>query len=230
MKIYKQLIALLAVLALAGAAHGSLVYNQTYTNGFANSGYVPDNNASGWSDTHTLSGLGASQTITDVRVGLNISGGWNGDLYGYLLYQPVGGGTGTLMLLLNRVGDPGISGGYGDTGFAVTLSDAGAHPIESYQSYSYTTSGSGQLQGTWQANDGSATFGGVGGTFTGLDPNGTWTLFLADRATGDQSVVTSWTLQVDAVPEPTTWALAGFGAIFASIGAVRRFKRTQPLA
>ena len=162
MNIHRQLIATAAALvAMAGAAHGSLVYNQTFSSGFANSGYVPDNNPSGWADSRTVSGLGSNLLITDVRVGLNISGGWNGDLYGYLLYQPAGGGAGTLMLLLDRVGDPGIGGGYGDTGFAVTLSDAGAHPIESYQSFAYSTSGSGQLQGTWQANDGSATFGGV---------------------------------------------------------------------
>lgn len=217
----RQIIATTTVLlALAGAAHGSVVYDQTNSTGFANSGYVPDNNLSGWQNSQTVSGLGSGLVITDVRVGLNISGGWNGDLYGYLRYEPIGGATGVLLMLLDRVGDPGTSGGYGDTGFSVMLSDAGAHPIENYQSFSYSTSGSGQLLGTWQANDGSATFA---GTFGSLDPNGTWTLFLADRATGDQSLVTSWSLEIGAVPEPTTWALLGFGAVFVGAGVARRW-------
>lgn len=226
-KLSKLMVAVVMLQLVADAAHGALVYNQTFTTGFANGGYISDNNPSGWQDSHTVSGLGSGLSITDVRVSLNISGGWNGDLYGYLLYQPVGGGTGTLMVLLDGVGQPGVTGGYGDTGFSVTLSDAGAHPIENYQNYSYTTTPGGQLQGTWQASDGAETFGGAGGTFTGLDPNGTWTLFLADRAMGDQSTVTSWNLQVEAVPEPTTWALLGFGLVFAATTVARSWEQRR---
>lgn len=210
-------------LALACAAQAAVVYDQTYTS-FANSGFVPDNNASGWADSHSVSGLGSGLQITGVQVSLNISGGWNGDLYGYLSYQPSGGGAGALLLLLDRVGDPAVSGGYGNTGFAVVLSDAGAHAIENYQNFSYTTSSSGQVQGTWRANDGSTSFA---QTFAGLDPNGTWSLFLQDRATGDESQVTSWSLQIQAVPEPTTWALIGFGVLFAGGVMVKRMRRGQ---
>jgi len=227
MKRIRSVITITFLLVLAGVAHGALVYDQTYTNGFANGGYIPDNNPSGWLDSRSVSGLGVDQHITDVRVSLNISGGWNGDLYGYLLYQPVGGGTGTLMVLLDRVGAPSITGGYGNTGFAITLSDAGAHPIENYQNYSYTTTVSGQVQGTWQANDGLAAFGGIGGTFTGLDPNGTWTLFLSDRSQVDQSMVVNWSLQIEAVPEPATWALIGFGALFGGTGLARAWRQRR---
>lgn len=227
MKQIRSVITITLLLVLAGVARGALVYDQTFTSGFANSGYIPDNNPSGWLDSRSVSGLGVDQHITDVRVSLNISGGWNGDLYGYLLYQPVGGGAGTLMVLLDRVGSPSVTGGYGNTGFAITLSDAGAHPIENYQNYSYTTTVSGQVQGTWQANDGSATFGGIGGTFTGLDPNGTWTLFLSDRSQVDQSMVVNWSLQIEAVPEPATWALIGFGVSFAGVGMVRSWRQRR---
>lgn len=224
MNIHQQILALAtALLACAGSANASLVYSNSFSSGLANSGYVPDNNPSGWANSQSVSGLGSGLHVTDVRVGLNISGGWNGDLYGYLQYQPTGGGSATLLVLLDRVGDPSISGGYGDTGFAVTLSDAGAHPIENYQNFSYTTSGSGQLQGTWQANNGSS----FASTFGGLDPNGTWTLFLADRASGDVSQVTSWSLQIEAVPEPTTWALIGFGVSFAGVGVARRLRKCR---
>src|SRR5204862_37983 len=95
-----------------GSAGTFDAFNYTVSTGFANGGYVSDNNPSGWQDSHSVSGLGSSLSITDVRVSLNISGGWNGDLYGYLLYQPAGSGTGTLMVLLDRVGQPGVTGGY----------------------------------------------------------------------------------------------------------------------
>ncbi|MGB6220318.1 hypothetical protein [Haloferula sp.] len=39
--------------------------------------------------------------------------------------------------------------------------------------------------------------------FNGLDPNGTWTLFVADLAPGDQSTVLQWGVTISAVPEPT---------------------------
>jgi hypothetical protein len=61
----------------------------------------------------------------------------------------------------------------------------------------------------------------VVGTFTGLDPNGTWSLFFADRSQNDQSRVVSWSLQIDAVPEPTTWAMLGFGVVFGGTGLFR---------
>ena len=35
-------------------------------------------------------------------------------------------------------------------------------------------------------------FGGEGGAFTGLDPNGSWTLFFADLAGGDTSTLTGF--------------------------------------
>jgi subtilisin-like proprotein convertase family protein len=225
LKSVKSLITAASLFALAGATQGAMVFDQTFSTGLANGGSIPDNDPSGWSDTRTVSGLGSGLSITDVQVGLNITGGWNGDLYGYLRYEPSGGGPGTILVLLDRVGQPGVTGGYGDTGFSVILSDAGAHAIENYQSYTYTTSGSGQVQGTWQANDGSATFGGAGGTFTGLDPNGSWSLFFADRSGLDQSTVVNWSLTINAVPEPTTWAMIGFGSVFAGTGAVRWWLR-----
>jgi hypothetical protein len=42
--------------------------------------------------------LPAGPTITDVNVGLQLSGGWNGDLYAYLVHSS------GFAVLLNRVG------------------------------------------------------------------------------------------------------------------------------
>jgi hypothetical protein len=69
---------------------------------------IPDGNPAGWSDTHLISGVhtpgdaGHTSIIEDVSVRLNISGGYNGDLYGYLRLND---GTNTVLtVLLNRVG------------------------------------------------------------------------------------------------------------------------------
>ena len=78
-------------------------------------------------------------------VTLNISGGYNGDLYCYLTH-----GSG-FSVLLNRVGQTSLNpGGYGDTGFAVTLSDLAATDIHNYQTVGYALNANGQLMGTWQ--------------------------------------------------------------------------------
>lgn len=44
--------------------------------------------------------------------------------------------------------------------------------------------------------------GGSLASFNGLNPNGTWRLFFADRSAGDLSAVSSWSLDITAVREP----------------------------
>src|SRR5439155_2176119 len=61
---------------------------------------IPDNSIIGLTDAHSLSGV--LFQITDVRVTLHISGGYNGDLYGYLRFN-----DSPLVVLLNRVGVTG---------------------------------------------------------------------------------------------------------------------------
>src|SRR5437870_10335951 len=70
------------------------LYQNVYNSGFANGGNIPDANPTGWSDSRTLSGI-ADFNIINVQVKLNISGGYNGDLYGYLSHG------GVLVPLLN---------------------------------------------------------------------------------------------------------------------------------
>ncbi len=38
--------------------------------------------------------------------------------------------------------------------------------------------------------------------FNGMNPNGTWTLFVADMSGGGVSTVTAWGRDITAVPEP----------------------------
>ena len=182
---------------------------------------IPDNNIIGVTDAHTLSGL--LPQITDVRVSLNISGGYNGDLYGYLRLN-----NSPLVVLLNRVGvTGGDPDGYAGTGFSVTLAASAAHDIHFYENFSPSYNGSGQLTGTWQA-DGRANPLDTSRTsltsFDGLDPNGTWTLFFADQSPGDQSTLLSWSLDITAVPEPINVALP----LFAALAAVFKLLSRRP--
>lgn len=220
---------LLPVFCLSSQA---AVYTLNYNSGFANSGVVPDANSSGWSDSRTVSGI-SEASITDISVKLNVSGGYNGDLYAYLSYN------GVLVPLLNRVGvtatGGGSSFGYSDTGFNITLSSTGTD-VHFYGANSPSFNGSGQLTGTWQV-DGRAidpnsspgdfdsasrvTFSG----YNGMNPNGNWTLFFADVSAGAQSTVVSWELDITAVPEPADIALGVFGGLFLMggiWGAVRK--------
>jgi hypothetical protein len=218
-----------AILLLGfGLTSNAAVYSLSYNNGFANSGVIPDANATGWSDSRTVSGL-ADSSITDISVKLNVSGGYNGDLYAYLSYN------GVLVPLLNRVGvtatGGGSSFGYSDTGFNITLSSIG-NDVHFYGQNSPSFNGNGQLTGNWQVDGRTIDPGSPRGdfdsasrvTFAGyndMNPNGTWTLFFADMSAGAQSTVVSWELDITAVPEPANIALGVFGGLFLLTGVWR---------
>jgi len=50
-------------------------------------------------------------------------------------------------------------------------------------------------------------------SFIGLDPNGNWTLFVADQAAGETSTLQSWTLTITGVPEPSAALFGGLGVL-----------------
>ena len=188
------------MVALAGMASATIVVDQNWSVS-APAGVIPDDNSAGMTVSQTFSGLGSS-TINGVDVRLSISGGYNGDLYGYLVLQTTGGSA--TAILLNRVGTSGsdpfgsAGSGFGNGGY-VTLSDSGADSIHG---------ATGNPTGTWQADQA----GTLADTFQGLTANGTWTLFLADlSAGGGQSTLLGWGLDVSVVPEPVTHALMLFG-------------------
>jgi hypothetical protein len=139
-------------------------------------------------------------------VSLELTGGWNGDLYAYLVHD-----TG-FAVLLDRVGYTGFGYGYGTAGMDVWLTDgAGVGDIETTLAPNSLNSSSPYSR---------LGYAGSSASFNGLDPNGTWTLFIADLSGGGVTTVQSWGLQMDivAVPEVETWvaaALAGaFGAFW----------------
>ena len=187
------------MLATTVASHAVIYMNSGWDNG----NVVPDNNGSGWTDSLTVSGAGGTIAPASLQVNLNLSGGWNGDLYAYLVY-----GDG-FAVLLDRVGYTGTGYGYGTAGMNVWLTDgAGLGNIETTAT---PTSG-----GTYSRSG----YAGSLASFDGLNPDGTWTLFIADLNGGGVTTVTDWGLQMDivAVPEVETWiaaALAGaFGAFW----------------
>ena len=209
------------------AALASAQTNYSFT--FSPNQVVPDGNANGVALNANLTGL--IGTITNLTVSLDITGGFNGDLYASLV-----GPNGGFAVLLNRVGvTAGNAFGYADTGFAVTFNDSASFTnVHFYQTLSYDLNGTGQLTGTW-GSDGRfidpasdpALFDTTAptsllGSFDGTDPNGTWTLFLSDLVSGQQSTVVNWGLNIQVVPEPSVSALLGIGILAAAWQRVRR--------
>jgi subtilisin-like proprotein convertase family protein len=174
---------------------------------------IPDGNPTGVASTVNVSGYGSS--ISGLTVSLNFTGGNNGDLYAYLSYD------GHLVNLLDQ---PGVASdnpvGYTGAGLDVTLSDGSYNNINTYSEPSGT-----QVTGTYNAAGGSAAFGNA---YNGVNPNGTWTLFVSDMSGGDagDSQLVSWDVNITAVPEPINVALTAFAAIFAGVG-LWRFRRSR---
>lgn len=181
---------------LASVAQAQTVEDADWTADTA----IPEGSPVGIITYQTFQNL-ASGPITSVNVDLDISGGYNGDLYGYLTLQDANGNTAT-EILLNQIGtSPSNPFGSSGSGFDVTLSDSG------------TVNGSihgatGIPTGTWLPDSANT----LDGTFGGLTANGTWTLFLADMSVGGgTSTLDSWGLDVTVVPEPNSLALLGLG-------------------
>ena len=214
---------------MAGLTAQGAVYTYQFNSGFANSGNIPDGNLSGWSDSRTVGGM--LNQITDITVKLNLAGGFNGDLYAYLTYNNV------LVPLVNRVGvGTGNAFGYGDSGLNITLTASGANNIHFYQNVvGYATS---IANGSNWRPDGRAisplsspsAFDAAGtmsfADYVNMNPNGTWTLFIADVSGGGGTPqLTSWELDITAVPEPVNVALGIFTALLAIGGWIRARRR-----
>ena len=164
----------------------------------------------------------ASVSVTLDLAGRGPAGGWNGDIYATLFHG------GEMVVLVNR---PGVTGsnpsGYGDSGMSVTFSDAGLHKINTYRQYlpgGENTRLAGTLGGTWLPDGRVVDPEDVSSltpdstypvtsleSFKGMDPDGSWTLFLADCDYGGLSEVSGWSLRFEgppSVPELLNTAVA----------------------
>ena len=212
--------AALVALGASLAAHGA-IYNFSasgggvYTASASGLGQViPDNNPSGVGYALNFGATGLQ--ISDIQVSLNISGGWNGDLYAYLSHGS------SYSVLLNRVGTVNSGDdGYNTAGLDVVLQPVTTHPglADIHTTMLPTAAGSYEADGRVVYTDTSRPQ--TLDTFLTTDPNGSWTLFFADRAAVNASTLTGWSLDITAVPEPVNVALGLFGVVFAGVSAVR---------
>lgn len=208
---------LLANFLVSVAGANVTIYTTNWNSGFANAGVVPDNNFSGWSDTRTVGAIPAG-TFTSLSVDLQLTGGWNGDLFAYLVHSS------GFSVLLDRVGT-GVSGvsafGYGDVGMNVNLAASGP----SIHQYGGNSTFNGAPSGSWQTDNTSGSLA----SFLSTNPNGTWSLFVADLSGGGVSTVQSWGLQMDivAVPEAETWAAAALAGLFGAFWLNRQISESR---
>jgi subtilisin-like proprotein convertase family protein len=176
---------------------------------------IPDNDPTGLAFAFTATT--PLTPIESVVVTLNISGGFNGDLYAYLTRGS------EQAILLNRVGVTGVDvNGYPDAGMNVSLSSGVFPDIHQYR---VTLGGAGIPTGTWSA-DGrldpvSATRNNTLDVFTGTNPNGDWTLFVSDVSAGSIATLNAWSVDITVVPEPIGIALLVFASLFAGIQGAR---------
>ena len=234
MKHLSRILALL--LALSPLAHGQF---NVSTNVDSLAAVIPDNLLSGYQNT--LSIYGVVGPIADVNLTLNISGGYNGDLYALLSH-----GT-NAAILLNRVGrTSSSSAGYPDAGFGPTagqivfmLDDQASSDVHLYRTFPYVLNAAGQLTASWQPDGrfidplssgnsfSAAARSRMLGVFNGMDCNGTWMLFVADAAGGNESILNSWGLSITIVPEPSGALLlaAGLATLLQQIR--RRHRQTS---
>jgi hypothetical protein len=213
----------------------------TFRSGTLNTA-IPDGNPTGITFSHTTT-TGDANVINGVDVHLQFSGGFNGDLYGYLVFQATDNSITTTALLLNRVGRTGAADfGYSTAGMNVILS-AGAGLAGNIHDAAIPTASTFGTRSTYYAADTrtelpQGVFSGSTPSGSGLDAfssyshnaNGTWTLFLTDLSGGEVSTLVSWGLDVSVVPEPATWALLIFGAVAGGVVGARRLRRATAAA
>lgn len=191
---------------------------------------VSDNDPTGLQNTQTLSGF--DPKIDYVEAYLRLSG--NPDAFSGDYYVSLIGPNGGFSVLLNRVGRTLSSSlGYGDNGFDVTFA-LGANDVHLYQNYSPDFDAQYLLTGSWDADgrnvdpdivlDTDSRTAGLD-VFSGLNPNGNWTLFVADLNQYGTASVVSWGLNINAVvPEPASIMMIGFGGLM--IVGYRRLRKS----
>lgn len=176
---------------------------------------IPDNDLDGLASTINVTV--PMNDIAGVQVSLDLTGypnandAYNGDYYAYVQF-----GSG-LVVLLNRLGAT-VGNPYGSpgSGFNVTFSDSspniGTAPVIAGQ----------PLTGTWAPEAGNLS------TFNGMNPNGDWTLFIADESPGGVGTLQDWGVELTVVPEGSTMRLLVLGASPLALWSLRKRRLAAP--
>lgn len=197
---------LTSILLLAATwAQATLTQMQSFGGGM-----IPDGSPVGAAFTGNFDQSGFNSPVLAVSVGLEISGGYNANLYAYLVAP-----NGQMVVLLNRPGMTLSPFGNAGAGMNVSLVDGAANG-------SINTTLNPTLTGSYSAY---ASLSGLDGTTA----NGNWTLFFADLARGggtSPSTLNGWSLDLTVVPEPMTLALVTFLAMLLALAGLRWAWRT----
>jgi len=185
---------------------------------------IPDGSANPIFDQiDTSASFGAGDTVTFVSIDLMLNHTWVGDLE-IVLRSPGG-------VVLTMMARPGNGQPEGDFGFpwgnsadfvetqVITFVDGAATSAEAMGTVNVT---GGDIQASsyfpdptdWDTDI--ASFA----EFIGDPAAGVWELEIRDYANGDVGELVSWTLDVLAIPEPSTGLLLGLGLL--GLGSVRR--------
>lgn len=227
----QPILALVLLCAMAPTSQAALTLIEFGENNLAMP--IPDYQSSGIQRTVTLSGL-ESQAPYLVTVSLKISatgyGAYNGDFYAYLRHVSADGMQSQYAVLLNRVGRTADNpSGYDGNGLEVTLADDATTDI-----HLYATSGGlvgSYLTGTYQpdgrTSDPNTVLGSDSRTamlnnLGTMDPNGSWTLFVADMERGGAAILAKWGITLTPVPEPNTISL-----LYMGLGALALYRRRR---
>ena len=197
------------VLALLALSLATVQGQLTVTNRFGNiNKVIPDGSAMGVTDTRKVETPGIA-FVTDLQVQLTIEGGLNGDLYCYLVHDS------GFVVLVNRPGRSAANSiGYEDSGFSATFSAQATNDFHFYRqtgcasdngSFDMVIAGvcapDGRETDPRDAVDNAPRKNGLA-SFGGLNPNGNWTLFLADLSSGEQAKLKDWGLVITGTAEP----------------------------
>lgn len=190
---------------------------------------IPDNDPTGLQNTQTLSGYAAG--LQSITVNLMISGdpiAFGGDYYVSLQSE-----NGGYCVLLNRIGKTsGNPQGYAANGFNLSFV-FGANDVHYAETYGPTYDAEGRLTGAWGADGRNVDPDLVQDTdtraaqldgFSGINPNGDWTLFVADMDGSGTATLDSWGLNIEAVPEPTTMGLLAMSGLLMMLWTRRKAK------
>src|SRR3989338_3556105 len=193
-------------------------YNLSIPNG---SVAIPDGNLNGIVFSFNVSEAPANSQITSLNsVGLDILGGYNGDLRAYLRHETAGGIVGFASLFNQPGKDNSLSLGYSNPGMNVLLMNSGNN-IHNYQNpiFNAVYNGNGQVTGNWASEQNFD-------SFAGLDPNGRWDFWFGDLTGGDVSTVQSLSFNLDysVVPETVNTALGILGGIAAIAAAGKAYR------